>query len=80
MMRRGGVQDPVVLVGELFKISFALGDNSKFSCFETNLTIVYKDASGRQYQQTFDIIIDNDAYAHLMNYAEPELQTDSCKA
>lgn len=73
LSRCDAVQDSIAMVGENFTTMFTLGYGEPLESFETMLTICYKDASGRKYNQAFDIIFNKEGYASVKNYAEPEL-------
>lgn len=67
------IQDPVVMVGETFKVVFAYQKNEAV-IFSLTYSIRYKDASERTYKQTFCIdIVDKLGNANITNYAQPEL-------
>lgn len=67
------VQDPVVMVGEDFKIVLSYEKNGA-EFFRLEPTIRYEDASGRKYMQTFCLdIVDRLGNANIINYAKPEL-------
>lgn len=70
------VQDPIVLIGEQFKIPFALENNEQFKGFITEVGIGYEDASGREYEQVFCITVRNDGFGYVTNYAKPVLKKD----
>lgn len=68
------VQDPVVMVGEEFKMVLSYEKNEVYF-FRIEPTIRYEDASGRKYKQTFCIdIVDKLGNANIINYANPELR------
>lgn len=77
LIKCGSDQDPVVMVGEQLKLVYATEKiDTKFRGFRVLLPIYYKDASGRDYTQEYEIIVDDNGWVHVRNYAEPVLVKD----
>ena len=68
LIKCGSVQDPVVMVGEQLKVVYATEKiEKKFRGFIVLLPIYYKDASGRDYTQEYEIIVDDNGWVHVRN-------------
>ena len=67
------ISDPIAMVGELFVVIWCYESKEKLM-LRMMPTIKFKDASGREYKQTYCIdIIDRIGNANIINYAHPEL-------
>lgn len=74
LIKCGSEQDSVVMVGEQLKVVYATEKiDTKFRGFIVLLPLYYKDASGRDYTQEYEIIVDDNGGVHMRNYAEPIL-------
>lgn len=73
LFRCGAIEDPIAMVGEILVLYWSYTDIDK-NFFRMMPTIKFKDASGRNYKQTYCIdIIDINGNANIINYAQPEL-------
>lgn len=73
IVRNTPIQDPIAMVGESFNTCWTIDKLDEITDVLIPITIEYKDASDRTYQQTFNFAIDNNGKVMLTNYAKPEL-------
>lgn len=71
--RNAPIQDPILMVGEDLKTYWEIDKLNDVAGVVMPITIKYKDASDRLYQQTFRFTIDNIGNVTVINYAIPEL-------
>lgn len=67
------ILDPIAMVGEDLKTYWVIDKLNDIMGVVIPITIKYKDASDRWYQQTFRFTIDNVGNVTVIDYAIPEL-------
>lgn len=71
--RNAAIQDHIAMVDEDLKTYWTMDKLNDIVGVVIPITIKYKDASDRLYQQTFKFTIDNVGNVTVINYAIPEL-------